>query len=657
MQKDAEGRPITYPTRGSSSLWRPPERAPPKDGRTETDIPPREVVDAEASLTPKRAATKPGTEDRGQRTLKYYAYASHSDEQPEHPKKRLRVKKSPPPDDPCCRCLYDDYPLATEELSTSAPPYQPTIAAGDDTGPEALATDDDDAEGPANASADDIYPPASQTSLNGVASPGDASTPGPDRRHDEKELLDDEIYYALSDVIMQPAEPEEEEEEEGQPEDFEGEEEEGHEEEEEGEEEDYNEEGEEEDYEDEEDPDADTPEQDPQRVDAGRAEPPEGRCRSRSPGRGHHEKDMGEQEGEPPRAGSPRPRRQKVERTDDMGEQRPQGPAHGIPAPGLSDRGKRSSPCVETRSGDASRKRHETPSPRTTSARATDDKASGPEPRTPFSPPQEVVEPASGGARHAQPSGETGVSPDQEEWKPKDASDLLNELENESKASWATMKLRIAGKKDPAIDAKAELLGQARMCWSKVTGRPEQDVAPEALADALNQLDPEALQTFHSEWCRCCYQTEAVLKAFDMERKAPNTTLRSFMRMHAEEFYDGLLNISLTCDPLAKQRETPLCAVVPLAVAKACERVSVGQGLPADGHCVHAAFLGQAVYYMNGAEGRLPCVAVEGTESEWNVAGTKLPLILEGDSAAGGELEVPLEFERKYTNHASRQGN
>ena len=28
-------------------------------------------------------------------------------------------------------------------------------------------------------------------------------------------------------------------------------------------------------------------------------------------------------------------------------------------------------------------------------------------------------------------------------------------------------------------------------------------------------------------------------------------------------------------------------------------------------------------------------MAVEGTESDWNVAGTKLPLILEGDSAAG----------------------
>ena len=163
-------------------------------------------------------------------------------------------------------------------------------------------------------------------------------------------------------------------------------------------------------------------------------------------------------------------------------------------------------------------------------------------------------------------------------------------------------------------------------------------MTPKALADALNQLEPEALHLFHSEWCRCCYKTEAVLKAFDFELKAPNTTLRSFMGMHTEEFYDGLLNTNLPCDPLAKQRDTPLCAVVPQAVALACARVSVGQGLPRDGHCVHAAFLGQAVYYMNGAEGRLPCVAVEGTESEWNVAGTKLPLILEGDSAAGGEL-------------------
>ncbi len=63
--------------------------------------------------------------------------------------------------------------------------------------------------------------------------------------------------------------------------------------------------------------------------------------------------------------------------------------------------------------------------------------------------------------------------------------------------------------------------------------------------------------------------------------------------------------------------------------------MAAGNGLPPDGHLVHAALQGQAAFYWSGRQGKLRVVAVPGTESEWNVASSRLPLVVEGDSAAG----------------------
>ena len=192
---------------------------------------------------------------------------------------------------------------------------------------------------------------------------------------------------------------------------------------------------------------------------------------------------------------------------------------------------------------------------------------------------------------------------------------LPDTLHSELKLSWAAMQLRISQQVDPAVGVREELLAQAQACWLSSTSHPVPP-SPEALGDAIRRLPPQLRDRFHHEWCRTCYDSVQVLKTFDLDRKPCDTTLREWMKKHTEEFYDSLLDTSQPCEPIIKQRRTPLSAVTPAAVAKACARVSVGQGLPGDGHCVHAAFLGQTVYYMN-------------------VAGTKLPLILEGDSAAG----------------------
>ncbi len=70
-------------------------------------------------------------------------------------------------------------------------------------------------------------------------------------------------------------------------------------------------------------------------------------------------------------------------------------------------------------------------------------------------------------------------------------------------------------------------------------------------------------------------------------------------------------------------------------IAAACRRVALGNGLPPDGHLVHAALQGQAAFYWSGPCGELSVIAVPGSESGWNVASSKLPLIVEGESSAG----------------------
>ena len=88
-------------------------------------------------------------------------------------------------------------------------------------------------------------------------------------------------------------------------------------------------------------------------------------------------------------------------------------------------------------------------------------------------------------------------------------------------------------------------------------------------------------------------------------------------------------------EPLKAQRATSLRAVTPTEVALACERLAVGYGLPKDGHLVHSCLQGQAIYHFMGGDGGLKVFAMQGTESKWNQAGSKLPLIVLAGSAAG----------------------
>ena len=98
---------------------------------------------------------------------------------------------------------------------------------------------------------------------------------------------------------------------------------------------------------------------------------------------------------------------------------------------------------------------------------------------------------------------------------------------------------------------------------------------------------------------------------------------------------DTDLMANKTPDPAKAQGDTSIRSICPAAIADAVSRISVGNGFPKDGHVLYSAFQGQRAFLWNGPRGELKNPPLEGTESEWNVAASTLPLIVAGDSAAG----------------------
>ena len=123
--------------------------------------------------------------------------------------------------------------------------------------------------------------------------------------------------------------------------------------------------------------------------------------------------------------------------------------------------------------------------------------------------------------------------------------------------------------------------------------------------------------------------------ATEEHRKPKGMSLRAFMHQTTEAFYTKLLSGNDVRTPEAIQAATPLAAMAPKELAAACQRVSIGYGLPPDGQLVGQALQSQAAYYWHGADGSLQIPALKESESEWNVGITRLPFIAEGDVSSG----------------------
>ncbi|CAJ1360048.1 unnamed protein product [Effrenium voratum] len=181
--------------------------------------------------------------------------------------------------------------------------------------------------------------------------------------------------------------------------------------------------------------------------------------------------------------------------------------------------------------------------------------------------------------------------------------------------------------------------------------------------EKAQQLKPEDLERFHNAWAKLVYDVKEVYQAIGFHRRQDNVSLR-FVTSQCLGFFSDLLE-TLVPDPVNSQADTSLRSACPFIIAEAAGRVSVGNGLPRDGHVVFSAFQGPCAYYWNGPTGGLRNPPLEGTESDWNVAASNLPLVVAGESAAGKDnlKRLVLDWlsklggEDKPATHALLQGS
>ena len=215
-----------------------------------------------------------------------------------------------------------------------------------------------------------------------------------------------------------------------------------------------------------------------------------------------------------------------------------------------------------------------------------------------------------------------------------DASQLnqiYDDIEAEGDEEWAGLRHLIQTQADPSEGVRERLLAQLRALLPEL----DSGAAPADIAKFLHACSQERRDAFYTAWSRVIYSLEEVEEEWGLRKKPRGESLQGFFTKQCKAFYEKLLKDDAEISPLKSQRETSLKAVAPMAIAEACERLAVGAGLPKDGHLVHACLQGQAGFFFRGQDGRLSARAMLDSESEWNIAGSKLPLIPIANSAAG----------------------
>ena len=238
--------------------------------------------------------------------------------------------------------------------------------------------------------------------------------------------------------------------------------------------------------------------------------------------------------------------------------------------------------------------------------------------------------PHSQAAHSPQLAEATPPTPPPTQVSPKRLEHVYDDIEEAGAEEWAALRLRVTGSADPGAGAKDRLLARVKDLLPEVDSGTE-----ETLAAFLKNCSAERREAFFKKWARTVYDTEAVEQEWDLRKKPSTQTLKEFFHKHCQEVYTGFLKDNAALNPPQSQRETALKALAPAELASACERLSVGTGLPKDGHLVHACVQGQAIFLFSGQDGKLQVHAMEESESQWNLAGSKLCLIILADSAAG----------------------
>ena len=208
------------------------------------------------------------------------------------------------------------------------------------------------------------------------------------------------------------------------------------------------------------------------------------------------------------------------------------------------------------------------------------------------------------------------------------ASNLANDCQTE----YDELVAAVLNKPDPAEGARDRLQKLAQEIWKKISGA---EVGVDDLASILRETTPARREEFFEKWSTFTWDAKALYAATEVHKKPKGMSLRAFVHQTTEAFYTKLLSGTDARTPKDIQAATPLAAMAPKELAVACQRVSIGYGLPPDGQLVGQALQSQAAYYWHGADGTLKIPALKESESEWNVGNTRLPFIAEGDVSSG----------------------
>ncbi|CAJ1374140.1 unnamed protein product [Effrenium voratum] len=182
-----------------------------------------------------------------------------------------------------------------------------------------------------------------------------------------------------------------------------------------------------------------------------------------------------------------------------------------------------------------------------------------------------------------------------------DYLNALDALEVDAIRAYAALKEKVSSAADLCQGAREQLQDLARQAW-KMAFHADFDFDASELGEKAQQLKPEDLERFHNAWAKLVYDVKEVYQAIGFHRRQDNVSLRSFVTSHCLGFFSDLLE-TLVPDPVNSQADTSLRSACPFIIAEAAGRVSVGNGLPRDGHVVFSAFQGPCAYYWNGPTG------------------------------------------------------
>ena len=155
-------------------------------------------------------------------------------------------------------------------------------------------------------------------------------------------------------------------------------------------------------------------------------------------------------------------------------------------------------------------------------------------------------------------------------------------------------------------------------------------------AQAMRSLTAEQRDSVYEQMTAMTYD-KALVESFGLNGIDFSTTsLHTHLCEHVKDVLRSLLSTKVSGEYVAAySRRNSLATCSDKWTALACARIAKCHGLPRDGHVVHSLVQGRMRQYFSGPNSELEVQAVEGSDSEWNLAAHRCGLWILGHSSVG----------------------